>query len=246
MSTTFLKDTDESKDDWTVTVRLSRLSECRNFRMGDELMSLDMIFIDEQKKILNQVPIEKEMFENRTSLQHVTNLVWHDVDEVMEYTIKAKIIEADDRYGWCYNSCTYCKKKIPDINTYLYCEKCNKESKSPQMRYKVEMRVSDGTAEATFILFDTASNGEHGSQSSMSDVSEYEILTPKIKDVSGKTVERVEPDDAENRIDNSCIDMLDRLKETERGNEKKESDDENFKSNSRSYKSNPRKTLRSR
>ena len=48
MSNNFLKDIDKSKYDWIVTVRVSRLWECRNFRMGAELMSLDMILIDQQ------------------------------------------------------------------------------------------------------------------------------------------------------------------------------------------------------
>ena len=47
MSNNFRKDIDESRDDWIVTVKVSRLWECRNFRMGDELMSLDMILIDQ-------------------------------------------------------------------------------------------------------------------------------------------------------------------------------------------------------
>ncbi|XP_031275919.1 replication factor A protein 1-like [Pistacia vera] len=222
----------------------------------------------------------------------------------MEYIIKAKITEVDDRYGWCYKSCTYCKKEILGINTYLYCDKCNEESKSPQMRYEVEMKVSDGTVEATFILFDTvtqrlvglscsqllnkqgndqknipkalnelfgqmfvfkiqlrvmdlkegyesytmtklfvidekledeyklrelqkANNGEYGSQSSTSNMTECEILTPKIKDMSRKMVARVQGDDPKNSIDNSCTDMLDTSKERERGNKHKESDDEN-------------------
>ncbi|XP_031287098.1 uncharacterized protein LOC116145797 [Pistacia vera] len=131
----FLKDIDESRDDWIVTVKVSRLSECRNFRMGDELMSLDMILIDQQ----------------------VCLNLWFSL------VFKNQVMHASIPKNWIakfknqlHEGSIYLIRHIKVISfapSYRPIEEYNKRYKVI-IRYKVDMRVSDGTTEATFILFD--------------------------------------------------------------------------------------------
>ncbi|XP_031282215.1 replication protein A 70 kDa DNA-binding subunit B-like [Pistacia vera] len=109
-----------------------------------------------QKRKLNEISVEEEMFQNRVSLKYLNSLMWYNWDRITEYTIKGKIIGVNGRFGWCYLSCSVCKKKIPNMNnSNFYCLKCNKEIKFPQMRYKVDIALTDGTVEAAFIMFDS-------------------------------------------------------------------------------------------
>ncbi|XP_031257682.1 uncharacterized protein LOC116115697 [Pistacia vera] len=108
-----------------------------------------------QKRKLNEISVEEEMFQNRVSLKYLTSLLWYNWDRITEYTIKAKIVGVNGKFGWCYLSCSVYKKKIPDMNSNnFYCVKCNKEIKFPQMRFKVDIVVTNGTVESAFIMFD--------------------------------------------------------------------------------------------
>ncbi|XP_031247633.1 replication protein A 70 kDa DNA-binding subunit D-like [Pistacia vera] len=127
-----------------------------------------------QKRIFNEVPVEKEIFQNIVTLKHITNLVWYNNDDqVTNFTIKAMLSDADSRFGWCYLSCNFCKKKIPEN---LYCQKCRKELKFPQMRYNIEMKVTDESAKTTFLLFDSIAQKLIG-------LSCYQLLNKQENDI---------------------------------------------------------------
>ena len=82
------------------------------------------------------MPIEKQMFQNRITLQHM-KVKCKLEDEEKIYTVCVKISEADTTYGWYYTSCNTCtsKIKIIDDGTY-FCDRCNMKCKFPYIKYR--------------------------------------------------------------------------------------------------------------
>ncbi|KAG5385954.1 hypothetical protein IGI04_037424 [Brassica rapa subsp. trilocularis] len=59
-------------------------------------------------------------------------------------------VEADK--GWCYVACSKCSKKLQRTVTSFECARCNNPHAVGSLRYRVEMVVTDDTAEGTFCL----------------------------------------------------------------------------------------------
>ncbi|KAK9131835.1 hypothetical protein Scep_011363 [Stephania cephalantha] len=98
-----------------------------------------------------QVSLEEQMFVNRLSIQQLLEV---DFNNLAIVTVKAKVIDIDNRFGWCYISCNICKSKLARHESNFKCEKdCRKECKFPVMRYKIHLSVSDQSGCTTFVLF---------------------------------------------------------------------------------------------
>ncbi|CDY46865.1 BnaC01g27690D [Brassica napus] len=61
-------------------------------------------------------------------------------------------VEADK--GWCYVACSKCSKKLQRTVTSFECARCSNPHAVGSLRYRVEMVVTDDTAEGTFVCFD--------------------------------------------------------------------------------------------
>ncbi|XP_015057538.1 uncharacterized protein LOC107003768 [Solanum pennellii] len=102
---------------------------------------------------VNSLPREEEMFLNRMDIKELLEAEWSS--ELQEYivTVKNKVIEIYNYFGWYYISCNVCSKKIEPTNSIYRCHNCNKDCKFPLVRYKMHLKVTDRTADTTFILF---------------------------------------------------------------------------------------------
>ncbi|CAN6817792.1 unnamed protein product [Brassica oleracea] len=67
-------------------------------------------------------------------------------------TARVSRVEADK--GWCYVACSKCSKKLQRTVTSFECARCNNPHAVGSLRYRVEMVVTDDTAEGTFVCFD--------------------------------------------------------------------------------------------
>ncbi|XP_069148237.1 replication protein A 70 kDa DNA-binding subunit D-like [Solanum lycopersicum] len=102
---------------------------------------------------VNSLPREEEMFLNRMDIKELLEAEWSS--ELQEYivTVKSKIIEIHNYFGWYYISCNVCSKKIEPTNSIYRCHNFNKDCKFPLVRYKIHLKVTDRTGDTTFILF---------------------------------------------------------------------------------------------
>uniref|UniRef100_A0A3Q7GU07 Uncharacterized protein n=1 Tax=Solanum lycopersicum TaxID=4081 RepID=A0A3Q7GU07_SOLLC len=103
--------------------------------------------------LTDYLPREEEMFLNRMDIKELLEAEWSS--ELQEYivTVKSKIIEIHNYFGWYYISCNVCSKKIEPTNSIYRCHNCNKDCKFPLVRYKIHLKVTDRTGDTTFILF---------------------------------------------------------------------------------------------
>ncbi|CAN7076992.1 unnamed protein product [Brassica oleracea var. botrytis] len=74
----------------------------------------------------------------------------HEIDFLI--TERVSRVEADK--GWCYVACSKCSKKLQRTVTSFECARCNNLHAVGSLRYRVEMVVTDDTAEGTFVCFD--------------------------------------------------------------------------------------------
>ncbi|KAH0695824.1 hypothetical protein KY289_013306 [Solanum tuberosum] len=67
--------------------------------------------------MLTSLPIEEEMFLNRMDIKELLEAEWSS--ELQEYIVsmKIKIIEIDNYFGWYYISYNVCSKKIEPTNS---------------------------------------------------------------------------------------------------------------------------------
>ncbi|XP_069149265.1 replication protein A 70 kDa DNA-binding subunit D-like [Solanum lycopersicum] len=102
---------------------------------------------------VNSLPHEEETFLNRMDIKELLEAEWSS--ELQEYivTVKRKIIEIDNYFGWYYISCNVCSKKIEPTNSIYRCHNCNKDCKFLLVRYKIHLKVTDRTGDTNFILF---------------------------------------------------------------------------------------------
>ncbi|KAH9801747.1 hypothetical protein KPL71_001139 [Citrus sinensis] len=102
---------------------------------------------------VNKITFEEEMFLNRMSIEELLEANWSS--QVKEYivTVRGKISEIDNSFGWYYVSCKTCIKKVIPTNGIYMCGTCKKECDYPLVMYKIHIKVMDKTTETTFVLF---------------------------------------------------------------------------------------------
>ncbi|KAH0729426.1 hypothetical protein KY289_000614 [Solanum tuberosum] len=68
MSYSLLSDLDTTRDDWLVKVRVSQMWEFKNYKRSNEMISLDMILIDEKGTLVHEVIRKNQVNRFRTNL----------------------------------------------------------------------------------------------------------------------------------------------------------------------------------
>lgn len=59
--------------------------------------------------------------------------------------------------GWCYTSCLKCKRKVTEKESKLFCENCG-DYVIGNSRYKIHVKVVDGSDNANFLLWNDVVN----------------------------------------------------------------------------------------
>ncbi|CAG7890306.1 unnamed protein product [Brassica rapa] len=84
----------------------------------------------------------------------------------IDFLCTGKVVRVDTDKGWCYVACSKCSKNFQRTETAFTCGVCNNSHAVGALRYRVEMAISDGTAEGTFIWFDGVLTELHGIRAS--------------------------------------------------------------------------------
>ncbi|KAL4557217.1 hypothetical protein LXL04_035390 [Taraxacum kok-saghyz] len=100
------------------------------------------------------VPLAEQMSLNRRTIGEILAMEWISDNQERVFTVLAKIVEIEERYGWCYVSCNQCIKKVVPTNGSFLCNTCNKECSYPIIRYKIHVRVTDESGTTTLVIFD--------------------------------------------------------------------------------------------
>ncbi|KAF3603228.1 hypothetical protein F2Q69_00038001 [Brassica cretica] len=72
----------------------------------------------------------------------------------IDFLCTGKVVRVDTDKGWCYVACSKCSKKLQQTEFAFTCGVCNNSHAVGALRYRVEMAISDDTAEGTFVWFD--------------------------------------------------------------------------------------------
>ncbi|KAG5384348.1 hypothetical protein IGI04_035818, partial [Brassica rapa subsp. trilocularis] len=113
----------------------------------------------------------------------------------IDFLCTGKVVRVDTDKGWCYVACSKCSKKLQRTESAFTCGVCNNPHAVGALRYRVEMAISDDTAEGTFVWFDGALTKLHSIRASEAAqmLSEDGVnpedtrLPPFIADMEGKT-----------------------------------------------------------
>ncbi|XP_075102805.1 replication protein A 70 kDa DNA-binding subunit B-like [Nicotiana tabacum] len=69
------------------------------------------------------------------------------------YWIAAKLINLELDRGWSYLACNKCNRKVDKVENKYFCKKFNEEELSVTHRYRLQVRVMDGTAFISLLLW---------------------------------------------------------------------------------------------
>ncbi|XP_070038381.1 replication protein A 70 kDa DNA-binding subunit B-like isoform X1 [Nicotiana tomentosiformis] len=69
------------------------------------------------------------------------------------YWIAAKLINLELDRGWSYLACNKCNRKVDKVENKYFCKKFNEEEFSVTHRYRLQVRVMDGTAFISLLLW---------------------------------------------------------------------------------------------
>ncbi|PHU11899.1 hypothetical protein BC332_18829 [Capsicum chinense] len=64
------------------------------------------------------------------------------------------IVHIEMKNGWSYMGCKRFPKKVEKIGNKFHCKKCDRLDHSPAYRYKLQVRVMDGTGFISLFLWD--------------------------------------------------------------------------------------------
>ncbi|KAL6574079.1 hypothetical protein OROHE_001621 [Orobanche hederae] len=144
-------------DEWTVgnsfsSTRLlidSDIDEVLEFKrsmlsaMSTPMKSLSRIESQSVSTILSELAEESDM-------KDLIELV--GIDKPSKWVVVATIDRLQSRFGWYYNSCQKCIRKVEEIGGSIRCRKCKNTNIVP--RFKVGVIAMDNTSSVSLILFD--------------------------------------------------------------------------------------------
>ncbi|WJX24087.1 hypothetical protein P8452_13236 [Trifolium repens] len=87
----------------------------------------------------------------------------HEVVDDGTFIVAATIVGLVDEENWWYAACK-CHKSVPSDSDAYYCSRCDKHVFQMIYRFRVKFHVTNGSGDATFVLFDGHMNylvGEH-------------------------------------------------------------------------------------
>ncbi|KAL0715089.1 hypothetical protein Bca4012_064411 [Brassica carinata] len=72
----------------------------------------------------------------------------------IDFLCTGRVVNVGIEKGWCYVACSKCSKKLLRTVSAFTCGRCNNTHAVGTLRYRVEMAISDDSAEGTFVGFD--------------------------------------------------------------------------------------------
>ncbi|XP_013632409.1 PREDICTED: uncharacterized protein LOC106337846 [Brassica oleracea var. oleracea] len=132
--------------------------------------------------------------ENMT-IADLNSFIVSAASQEIDFLCTGRVVRIDTDKGWCYVACSKCSKKLQRTESAFTCGVCNNPQAVGALRYRVEMAISDDTAEGTFVWFDGVLTKLHSIRASEAAQMlaedgvnpEDARLPPFIADMEGKT-----------------------------------------------------------
>ncbi|CAF1758394.1 unnamed protein product [Brassica napus] len=129
------------------------------------------------------------------TIADLSSFVVSAASQEIDFLCTGKVVRVDTNKGWCYVACSKCSKKLQRTESAFTCGVCNNPHAVGALRYRVEMAISDDTAEGVFVWFDGVLTKLHSIRASEAAQMlaedgvnpEDTRLPPFIADMEGKT-----------------------------------------------------------
>ncbi|XP_013713774.1 uncharacterized protein LOC106417529 [Brassica napus] len=129
------------------------------------------------------------------TIADLSSFIVSAASQEIDFLCTGRVVRIDTGKGWCYVACSKCSKKLQRTETAFTCGVCNNPQAVGALRYRVEMAISDDTAEGIFVWFDGVLTKLHSIRASEAAQmlaedgvnTEDTRLPPFIADMEGKT-----------------------------------------------------------
>ncbi|CAF1983509.1 unnamed protein product [Brassica napus] len=131
------------------------------------------------------------------TIAELNNFITTDPPQQQEidFLCTGRVSRAEADKGWCYVACSKCSKKLQRTVTSFECARCSNPHAVGSLRYRVEMVVTDDTAEGTFVCFDGVMTKLHNLRASEAAQllaeegvnPEDSVMPPFVAGMEGKT-----------------------------------------------------------
>ncbi|RID80630.1 hypothetical protein BRARA_A03277 [Brassica rapa] len=88
------------------------------------------------------------------TIADLSSFIVSAASQEIDFLCTGRVVRIDTDKGWCYVACSKCSKKLQRTESAFTCGVCNNPQAVGALRYRVEMAISDDTAEGTFVWFD--------------------------------------------------------------------------------------------
>ncbi|KAG2286785.1 hypothetical protein Bca52824_046389 [Brassica carinata] len=88
------------------------------------------------------------------TIADLSSFIVSAASQEIDFLCTGRVVRIDTDKGWCYVACSKCSKILQRTKSAFTCGVCNNPQAVGALRYRVEMAISDDTAEGIFIWFD--------------------------------------------------------------------------------------------
>ncbi|XP_013633187.1 PREDICTED: uncharacterized protein LOC106338849 [Brassica oleracea var. oleracea] len=129
------------------------------------------------------------------TIADLSSFIVSAASQEIDFLCTGRVVRIDTDKGWCYVACSKCSKILQRTKSAFTCGVCNNPQAVGALRYRVEMAISDDTAEGIFVWFDGVLTKLHSIRASEAAQMlaedgvnpEDTRLPPFIADMEGKT-----------------------------------------------------------
>ncbi|CAN7011777.1 unnamed protein product [Brassica oleracea var. botrytis] len=129
------------------------------------------------------------------TIADLSSFIVSAASQEIDFLCTGRVVRIDTDKEWCYVACSKCSKKLQRTESAFTCGVCNNPQAVGALRYRVEMAISDDTAEGIFVWFDGVLTKLHSIRASEAAQMlaedgvnlEDTRLPPFIADMEGKT-----------------------------------------------------------
>ncbi|KAF3557129.1 hypothetical protein F2Q69_00016282 [Brassica cretica] len=118
------------------------------------------------------------------TIADLSSFIVSAASQEIDFLCTGRVVRIDTDKEWCYVACSKCSKKLQRTESAFTCGVCNNPQAVGALRYRVEMAISDDTAEGIFVWFDGVLTKLHSIRASEA---AQMLVTPFIADMEGKT-----------------------------------------------------------
>ncbi|KAF8116080.1 hypothetical protein N665_0022s0010 [Sinapis alba] len=131
----------------------------------------------------------------KMSIAELNSFIVESASQEIDFLCTGRVVRVDVEKGWCYVACSKCSKKLQRTVSAFTCGRCNNLNAVGSLHHRVEMTISDDTAEGTFVWFDGVMTKLHGLRASEAAQMlagdganpQDSVIPPFVADMEGRT-----------------------------------------------------------